>query len=150
MTDVSRDPAVQALLDRTDVSDVLYRYASTIDRKDYDGLRAVFADDARGRYGDRDWVIGADAIVAWIADVGRAQAWQHHLVSVYHVDVDGDTARAVTYHTSYQAELVDTDTVKQIVARYHDELRRTRAGWKIVSKTMETLWRETRHVPQAR
>ena len=28
--------------------------------------------------------------------------WQHHLLSVYHTEIDGDTAKALTYHTSYQ------------------------------------------------
>jgi 3-phenylpropionate/cinnamic acid dioxygenase small subunit len=150
MDTAARDPQVQALLDRTAVSDVLYRYASTIDRKDYDGLRAVFVDDARGQYGDRPWIEGADALVDWIRDQGRVQAWQHHLVNVYHVDVEGDRAAALTYHTSHQATAADPDTAKVIVARYHDELVRTPAGWRIASKVMETLWRETRHAPPAR
>lgn len=150
MTDVSRDPEVQALLDRTAVCDVLHRYASTIDAKDYEGLRAVFVDEARGRFGDRDWVEGADALVAWIAGVGGGQAWQHHVVNVYHVAVDGDTARALTYVTAYQSAVGEPDEATVIVGRYHDELRRTAAGWRITSKVMETQWRETRHASQAR
>ena len=30
-----------------------------------------------------------------------------------------------------------------LVARYHDELRRTAAGWKLSRRTMEILWGET-------
>lgn len=144
MTDERRDAAVQAMLDRTEVADVLYRYASTIDRKDYAGLRAVFVDDARGRYGERPWVEGADALVAWIAEQGEDKAWQHHLLTVYHVDVEGDAARALTYHTSHQARTAEPSRVRQIVARYDDELRRTADGWRIASKEMEVLWREDR------
>jgi 3-phenylpropionate/cinnamic acid dioxygenase small subunit len=147
MTDTTRDPAVQAMLDRTEVTDVLYRYASTIDRKDYEGLRATFVDDARGRYGDRDWIEGADALVRWIAEQGVDKAWQHHLLSVYHVDVEGDTARALTYHTSHQVARDAPDTARVIVARYHDVLRRTPAGWRIAEKVMEVLWRDVRQAP---
>lgn len=144
MSDDRREAAMQALLDRTAVADVLYRYASTVDRKDYAALRAVFVDDARGRYGTRPWVEGADALVAWIAEQGEDKAWQHHLVTVYHVDVEGDMARALTYHTSHEARTAEPDRVREIGARYHDELRRTAEGWRIASKEMEVLWREDR------
>jgi ketosteroid isomerase-like protein len=145
---MDRDPAVQAMLDRQQIVDTLYRYASTIDRKDYAGLRNVFADDATARYGEREWITGADAIVEWITEHGRQQTWQHHLLSVYHVDIDGDRAMALTYHTSHQATVGEPDTVKVIVARYHDELRRIGDGWRIGRKDMEVCWRETRHAAQ--
>ena len=35
------DAAVAAIQDRLDITDVLYRYASTIDEFDHDGLRAI-------------------------------------------------------------------------------------------------------------
>ena len=44
--------AVQELLDRQRIQDTLYRYASTIDDKDYAGLREVLVDDVVGTYGD--------------------------------------------------------------------------------------------------
>ena len=141
-------PANHALwIDRLEATDVLYRYASTIDVKDYESLRQVFTDDAVGTYGTRR-IEGADNIVGWIAEQGTDKGWQHHLISVYHVDIDGDVANALTYHTSHQTTLETPDTVKQIVARYHDRLVRTVAGWKIADKRMEVLWRETRTVPQ--
>ena len=31
-----------------------------------------------------------------------------------------------------------------LVARYHDELKRTADGWKISKRTMELLWGETK------
>lgn len=143
------DPeAFQRVLDRQEITDTLYRYASTIDTSDYDGLRRLFADDAEAQYGDRDWMAGADTIVGWIADHGRDMAWHHHLLSVYHVDIDGDMASTLTYHTSHQVALADPDTVRVIVARYHDRLRRDDGGWKITRKVMEVLWRETRHAAQ--
>lgn len=141
---MDRDPAVQHLLDRQAITDTLYRYASTIDVKDYEGLRCVFADDAIARYGDRDWMIGADEIVAWIADYGHTRSWQHHLVSVYHVDIEGDSAKTLTYHTSHQTAFDDPGTVLVLVARYHDELQRIAGTWKITKKYMEVGWRESR------
>jgi hypothetical protein len=141
---MERDPALAEVLNRQAITDVLYRYASTIDHKDYDGLRSVLTDDARAKYGDRDWLEGADAIVSFNEDYGRGQLWQHHLLSVYHIDILGDTATTMTYHTSYQTAADDPNTARVIVARYYDELRRVDGSWKIASKEMRVGWRETR------
>lgn len=139
--DRDRDAAIDALLDRAEIEDVLLRYASTTDRFDYAGLREVFTDDARARFGD-EWLEGADAIVTRIRRHTIDFAWQHHQLSVYHVDVDGDTARALTYTTSHQVTKGIPDQVRLIVGRYHDELRRTDQGWRITSKEMELLLRD--------
>ena len=51
---------------------------------------------------------------------------------------------------AYQSAVGEPDQATVMVARYHDELRRTAAGWRITSKVMETQRRETRHAAQAR
>src|SRR3954469_8146978 len=98
----STDPAIRALQDRMDITDVLYRYASTIDRFDLPGLRALLADDLWAQYGNADPLLSGDAVAAWIGEAIAGVVWQHHLLSVYHVDVDGDQAAALVYHTSPQ------------------------------------------------
>ncbi len=135
------DPVVQGIVDRQAITDTLYRYASAIDVKDYASVRSLFADDATARYGERDPIVGADRIVAWIEDNSRDQVWQHHLLSVYQVDIDGDNAAALTYHTSHRTSANDPTTASVIVARYHDELRRDGERWKLTSKYMEIGWR---------
>ena len=68
---------------------------------------------------------------------------------VYHVDIDGDRASALTYHTSHQTTSVASDRVTLLVARYRDELRRVGDSWKIASKTMEPVGaRSDRHEPR--
>ena len=111
---MDHDPAVQTLLDRHRIVETLYRYASSIDGHDFAALRDVFADDATARYGDRHWMTGADEIVEWISGYALLQAWQHHLLSVYHVDIDGDEARALTYHTCHQASLADPGSITML------------------------------------
>lgn len=144
---VDLEHAVQELLDRQRIQDTLYRYASTIDVKDFARLRALFVDDAVGQYGDAPPIQGADAIVAWIDSMTTDCAWQHHKLTVYHVDIDGDVATALTYHTSHQTTVADPETVTVIVARYRDVLRRVGDGWKIADKVFEIGWVEQRRRP---
>lgn len=145
---MDRDAELQALVDHGRIVDTLSRYASSIDGKDFVALRAVFTDDATARYGDRDWMTGADAIVGWIAGYAEQQAWQHHHVSVYHVelDVDGDgeVARTVTSHLCHQAPLADPQQVTVMMGRYRDELRRDADVWRIARREMRVTWRGTR------
>jgi len=141
---VSADPAIRALQDRADVTDVLCRYASTIDRFDLDGLRGVLADDLVAQYGNAEPVAGGDAVAGWIAEAIAGVVWQHHLLSVYHVDVDGDRARALVYHTSHQVFAEDPGNAKLLVGRYDTELRRKAGAWKISRLVLELLWGEVR------
>ena len=130
--------------DREAIEETLYRYASTIDAGELEHLRALLTDDARARYGARDWLEGADAVVEFIRDKGADIGWQHHLLSIYHVDIDGDVATALTYHTSYQIMRDRPEEAAMIVARYHDRLVRRDGRWLIREKQMEIGWRETR------
>jgi 3-phenylpropionate/cinnamic acid dioxygenase small subunit len=149
VTEVDVERTLQDMLDRQQIVDTLYRYASTIDTKDFKTLRSLFVDDAVGKYGDAEAIKGADEIVRWIDEATQDRAWQHHKLTVYHVDIDGDEAKTLTYHTSHQKTVDDPDTVIVIVARYHDVLRRVDGTWKIADKLMEIGWIEERHAPQA-
>jgi hypothetical protein len=144
MSTTSETAGLQALQDRVDVIDVLYRYFSAIDSFDKAGVRSTFTDDMRAEYGNLDPVDGGDALTEWIWGATATITWQHHLASVYHVDIDGDSAHALTYMTSHQVFDGDPDHAKILVGRYHDDLRRTPEGWRISRRQAEFLWAETR------
>ena len=106
---VSADPAVRALQDRADVTDVLYRYASTIDRFDFAGLRACWPTTSSRSTATPIRSTGGDAVAEWIGAAIAEVVWQHHFLSVYHVEVEGDRANALVYHTSHQVFEADPD-----------------------------------------
>ena len=143
------DATIQRLVDRQQIEDTIYRYASTIDAKDYSRLRTVFADDAVAQYGSAPEIRGADAIVKWIEEMCVDQGFQHHMINVYHVDFEGDEARSLVYHTSHQTRRQEPDTDHLIVGRYRDVLRRVDGEWKIVDKRMELGWMEDVHYSQS-
>jgi ketosteroid isomerase-like protein len=134
--------------DRAEITDALYRYASATDRFDYvDGLRSVLADDIVAQYGNSDPLRGVDAVIDFFNDFTSGCVMQHHFLSVYHVDVDGDRAEALVYHTSHQLFDRSPGIVHVLVGRYHDELRRTPDGWKISKLLLELCWGERRADP---
>lgn len=136
--------SLRALQDRTEIADVLYRYSSAVDSFDKAGLRSVLADDIWAQYGNGDPVEGGDKLADWIAGATATVIWQHHLLNVYHVNIDGDQAKTLSYLTSYQVFKENPDAAIILVARYHDELKRTSDGWKISRRVMEVLWGESK------
>ena len=136
--------SLRALQDRIDIGDVLYRYSSSVDSFDNAGVRSVLADDIWAQYGNGDPVEGGDKLADWIAGATETVFWQHHLLNVYHINIDGDQAKTLSYLTSYQVFKENPDAAIILVARYHDELRRTADGWKISRRVMEVLWGESK------
>jgi len=136
--------SLQTLQDRVDIADVLYKYSSSVDSFDTEGIRSALADDIWAQYGNGDAVEGGDKLAGWIAEATATVIWQHHLLNVYHVTIDGDQAKTLSYLTSYQVFEENPDAAIILVARYHDELKRTPSGWKISKRIMELLWAESK------
>jgi hypothetical protein len=136
--------SLRALQDRIDVEEVLYKYSSSVDSFDKEGVRSCLADDLWAKYGNGEPVTDADTLANWIAEATASCIWQHHLLNVYHVTIDGEQASTVSYLTSYQVFEEDPKAAIILVARYHDELKRTPDGWRISKRIMELLWGESK------
>ncbi len=128
---------------RREIEDTLYRYASSIDSAQVDDLTEVLHPDLCAQYGNSEPVEDADTVISWIREATKNCVWQHHLLSVYRVDVQGDKATALVYHTSYQKFEGEHD-VCVLVGRYHDELTRHEGKWKISRLIFEIMWGERR------
>jgi len=145
------EKAVELLIERKAIEDLMHRYVWSVDAKDYSGLRATLADDAIAHFPDVPEIRGAGNIVKWIqercADLGSS----HRLVHVYNVDVDSKLSKAnvLSYQIAHYVRRDDPDTVLSVDARSHDLVTQVDGKWKIFEKNMERGWVETRHHPQA-
>lgn len=137
----------EAALERAAITDVLYRYAACMDRFDYEGVRDVLTDDIVAQYGNNGSLNGADEVMRYVNEFCVDCQMQHHFLSVYHVEVDGEHAKALVYHTSHQLFDRAPGIIHVLVGRYHNELRRTEDGWKISKLLLELCWGERRADP---
>jgi hypothetical protein len=137
---------VAAWVDRLAAADAIYRYGAAIDSFDDDALRDALDEDITAQYGKNTEVLrGRDAVVEFVNSFTQDCAWQHHFLNVYRANVEGDRADVLVYHTSHQAFDSAPGTVHEIVARYHNELRRGTDGvFRISRLYMEVLWAERR------
>ena len=133
--------ALQQLIDRIEIGDVLARYSTALDSRDWDLLGEVFLPDAVCDYGSLGNPRGLDQIVTLVrGTIGDLDATQH-LVGNVVVDVRGDEATADCYLISQHIRR-DTPGGDHyfLGGRYSDRLVRTRDGWRIAHRTLHRMW----------
>ncbi len=125
---MTTDP-IRLLTDRVAIRDLLTRYATAVDRRDWDLYRSVFTTDAEIDYTSAGGIAGTvDEVVAFLDEVLSGFEMTQHLVSNLAVEVDGDSAR-VTAMFNNPMRLPGGDTWFT-GGWYHHDLVRTTGGWR--------------------
>ncbi len=145
------DSELKLLMDRTAISDVVYAYATGLDRRDWPLYRSIFTDPIEmmfdsagirsGTYSADDWVKSAKRLFAGFS------ATQHSSSNHTH-EIRGDAATCVS---NMQAEHFvareDGDGLAEGAERwtlggyYVNELVRLPDGWKLAAVTLNVTWR---------
>lgn len=128
MTAPSLDPA-----DRQEIADVLVRYATGVDQRDWTQFRTCFTDDCVADYGDIGVWNGADAITAWMEQAHRDCGHTLHRITNQVIGADGDGARARCYVDAV-VMMAGNQSGVRAVGFYDDELVRTADGWKVARR----------------
>lgn len=124
--------------DRLDIIDVLVRYATGIDRRDWPLFRTVFTDDCVLDYGDIGKWNGVDAVTEFMDQSHAMAGHTMHRLSNYAIVVDGDTATARTYIDGL-IMAQDNSSGVNAVGFYDDELVRTAGGWRIARRRFSAV-----------
>ena len=134
---------IRLLADRLAIDDLLTRYAHAIDRKDYELLDTVFTPDAHVDYTAAGGVAGAyPEVRAWLEKTLAMFPMTQHTVTNRRVAIDGDTATSVSYFSNPMSlpEKEGKTPMFFVGGYYHDRLRRTPDGWRIIERVEETAW----------
>lgn len=126
------------LQDRQNISDLLIRYASGIDRRDWDLFRTVFTPDCHLDYGEIGVWDGVEAVTEFMDVAHAAAGYLMHRISNIVIDLHGDRATTRCY---VDAWIMAADNNSGVNARgfYDDEIVRTDAGWRIARRTFTTV-----------
>ena len=138
------DTRIQELLDRADISDVVIRYASGVDRRDWALYRSCFAEqvdvDFSSFNGSPPSTLPADHWVERVrAGLEGFDATQH--ISTNHTISfpGGDRAEATCWSYVWAMHWLDGEGYV-IGGWYDNRLVRTDGGWRIRSCTGHALW----------
>ena len=135
------DPAVQLLLDRAAVRDVILRYARGIDRRDFDAVRDCFRPDVEGDFGG-EWRSDRDSLIEFISGVAYFHTTMHMMGNSF-VEVSGDEASLQSYGMLAHHGTNDDGGEWQYnnsVARYSEDLVRSDEGWAIQRRGAQPVW----------
>jgi hypothetical protein len=123
------------LADRLDVIEVVDRLFINTDRKDWPGVRGLFADAV-----DFDMTSLAGGAPARLSPAEIAAGWEkgladieavHHQSGNYLVELQGDQAKVFCYAVATHWRPTAAKRITTFVGSYDLHLRRTSAGWRI-------------------
>ncbi len=130
---------LQALADRIAVEDLLTRYATAVDCRDWDRYRSVFTDDAEIDYTSAGGIAGTlDEIIEFLTTTRDMFEMTQHLISNIDLVVDGDSA-TVTAMFNNPMRLPEGETWFT-GGWYHHDLVRTSDGWRSRRLREESVW----------
>jgi 3-phenylpropionate/cinnamic acid dioxygenase small subunit len=115
------------------ITEVLTRYATGIDRRDWELFRSCFTADVHADYGAVGSWESLDAITAFMTTVHADMGHTLHRLSNMAIEVDGDAASARTYFDAFLV-LGDGKTVVNAIGFYDDDLVRSMDGWRIAGR----------------
>jgi hypothetical protein len=131
--------ALRDLVDRAEISQLIYRYSRAVDRLDADLLRSVYWPDGTDDHG----IFCGNAMdyVDWVMAFVGGWISTHHDNSNILIDLDGDLAYGECHWTGWY-RMRDGDTVVDQVSngRYLDRYERRDGEWRILHRTCVTDW----------
>lgn len=121
--------------DREQITDVLVRYATGIDTRNWPLFRTCFTPDVRADYGEIGAWTNVEGITAFMAASHEGMFATKHLISNVAVEISGDAAAVVSYVHAVLVMAEDPPTWVDAVGHYVDRFVRTTAGWRIAERT---------------
>jgi len=129
-----RDPAVQEMLDKAAIREVLWRYCRGVDRLDPEIVTSCYHPDAFDDHMGNTYsgeTVG-QGLCDWMDEIMVKTA---HNITTSNVEVDGDTAGSESYTTSMHVMKNDADGMLMLsVSRYVDRFEKRNGQWKIIHR----------------
>lgn len=129
---------------RISIDDLLTRYASAIDGRDWELLDTVFTPDARLDYRSAGGVAGDyPEVRGWLAKVLPIfDVMQHHVLNRIVRVHKGDVRATSNFFNVNVLKIEGAPWIFKVGGRYHDKVILADKMWRIAERIEETLWWE--------
>jgi hypothetical protein len=131
------DDAVQQLVDRRDIEDLVHRYAFAIDARDWAAIDELFLPDAYVS-GTTSQARYPEYIAALRPTVEQYHTTMHFLGNQLS-RVEGDTGHVDTYAVAFHLGEGTPEIVVGVC--YRDDVARIDGRWRITGRAVTGLWR---------
>lgn len=132
--------AVEDLLDKQAIGEVVLGYCRGIDRLDLDLVRSAYHCDGVDHHTGFDGTI--DEYLVWVADALRRLAGTMHLVGNQLIELHGEVALSETYGTAVHWGDPPNDPRRNFTSgfRYVDRMERRDGRWAIAERWAVREW----------
>ena len=140
---------IRTLLDIQQITEVLYRYARGVDRRDSELIRMCFHPDAYDEHGSLSGNV--DQLIVAIEDFSARWDLTYHFIGNVLIDVHDDVARSEAYAiATHRREPGPGRDGKDDTwgIRYVDRFERRNDLWKIAYRVITQEWRTVVSLPQ--
>ncbi|MDH6676921.1 ketosteroid isomerase-like protein [Rhodococcus sp. LBL1] len=125
-----------SLIDKQEITEVLYRYARAVDRKDFDRVADCYFPDAIDNHGG--YIGTVDGLIEDMKSRHATIDSSLHYITNVLIDLDGDTANVESYCLCYLRQAPARAGEKQsratIKCRYVDRFERRDGQWRIADR----------------
>jgi ketosteroid isomerase-like protein len=136
------DAQLQNLLDREAIHEVLVRYATALDDRDWDRLASCFTEDAIADYGSGVFD-GPVAIVDLCRQMLSPLQVSQHLLGSFEITISGKTATSRCYfHAQHVRPGLDGGDQLIIAGTYEDSLQKSADQWQIRKRRLVATWQK--------
>lgn len=139
---------MNSVSDRLAIDDLLTRYATAVDRRDWQLYRSCFTADAHIDYTSAGGISGTlDEVVSWLAQVMPVFTMTQHLVVNREISIDADRAqvRSAFFNPLGVPDGKGGTTLFFDGGYYNDEMVRTADGWRIQQRIEESSYSTRLH-----
>jgi hypothetical protein len=136
---------LETLIARAEISDVVNRYATGVDRRDWALYRSIFADEVELDFtswsGGEPRRLSADGWVASVRDALSGFDATEHISSNHVHTIEGETATCVSYMVALHYLVQDEKRLMRVLGGFYtNRLRREAGAWKIHACTLTVTW----------
>ena len=141
--DADRQRALQELLDKQAIQELVIKYCRAADRQDWELMASLYHEDATDDHGQM-FRGSAKDYLAWLPSMrGQMEVTSHH-VSNHYIVVNGDRAEGEVYIVAYHLKGTRDGQKNQVVTggRYLDKYENRGKGWKFAARKAILDWNE--------
>ncbi|MGE0384999.1 MAG: nuclear transport factor 2 family protein [Gammaproteobacteria bacterium] len=133
------DAQVRDILTLTDLS---LEFGAAVDRRDWPRVAGLFTEDARIAFPEgTPEIVGGGGLVASMRTAWDALDASQSLHANQQFEVDGDRASGTFYaHVTCVRESAHGGRLFTYGGAWHDEYRRTEAGWRVTRRVFRQIW----------
>jgi len=136
---------IETLIDRAEISDVVLRYATAVDGRDWELYRAVFTDpltvDFSSWSGEPEMTLQVDEWVERVRKTLSGFNATQHLSSNHVITLKGDRATCVSYLVARHYLVEGSERrMHSIGGHYTNQLVRLAGDWKIARCALTVTW----------